>query len=594
MPTVVQPAHWPPPFIAGEGAPEPTPQQHARRQERIEELSAAAIRALSDVPDLHYRGRRLYRGRRVLPLFGPHLAPSLERDDAGSFRGAADGIALRLARSDHTLHRALCPTDPVERLLFELLEQLRCEALPPAGMPGVAHNLRHRFEQWSLAFHHSRLTESTRGLLLYTVAQMCRARVTGEPVLEETEDLLESTRAAIGPLLGHDLAALRRCREDQATYAQHALAIARNVADLVRSATEDEGGDDANSEDIDQAKFSLLMDFDREISDTYGTAVAGRSLVLEGSPDGYRVFTRAYDREVATTALVRPELLREYRDKLDARIAEQGVHLSRLARELHAVLAVPVRDGWNSGQEEGLIDGRRLAQLISSPTERRLFRTEREQPLADCAVTLLLDCSASMKQHAEPVAMLVDVLARALEQIGVACEILGFTTGTWNGGRAQRDWLRAGRPPHPGRLNENCLMVVKDAASSWRKSRLGVAALMKADLFREGIDGEAVQWAAQRLEAHEANRKILIVFSDGCPMDGATRLANDALYLDHHLQQVAQDIEQRRAIELYGIGVGLDLSPYYSTSHVLDLANIGTGNAVFREIVDLLARRHRR
>ncbi len=591
----MQPAHWPLPPVHAEGVEAAeTPQAEARRQERIEELCAAAIRAISGQTDLHYRGRRLHQGRRALPLFGPHLHPSLDRDDAGSFRGAADGIALRLSLSDHALHQSLCPGHPIERLVFELLEQLRCEALAPAGMPGVVHNLRHRFTQWSLAFHHSRLTESTRGLLLFTVAQMCRARVTGQQVVEETEDLLEGTRASISPLIGHHLAGLKRCRDDQAAYAVHALSIARTVAEMVQSVDEDEGTSDGEAEDIDPAKFSLLMDYDRELSDDYAVAVAGRSLVLEGSPDGYRVFTRAYDREVAATALVRAELLQDYRERLDARIAAQGVHLTRLARELQAVLALPARDGWDTEQEAGLIDGRRLAQLVSSPTERRLFRVERQQPLADCVVTLLLDCSASMKEHAEPVAMLVDVLARALEQIGVASEILGFTTGAWHGGRAQRDWLRAGRPVHPGRLNEACHMVFKDAASSWRQARPGVAALLKPDLFREGIDGEAVLWAAGRLQAHDAERRILIVFSDGCPMDGATRLANDALYLDHHLQDVAQRIEQQRRIELYGVGVGLDLSPYYSASHVLDLAGLRSGNGVFREIVGLLARRGRR
>ena len=159
-------------------------QAHARHQQQVEELCAAAIRALCGETDLHFRGRRLHRGRRALPLFAPHLHPSLETDDFGSFRGAADGMALRLMHSDPELHRRLCPSEPVERLVFDLLEQIRVEARVPAGMPGMVHNLRHCFEAWSLAFHHSGLTESARGILLYTVAQVCRARVTGEPVVE--------------------------------------------------------------------------------------------------------------------------------------------------------------------------------------------------------------------------------------------------------------------------------------------------------------------------------------------------------------------------------------------------------------------------
>lgn len=592
------PRHWPElPRADAEGVP-PTPPQLARWHEQVEELSAGAIRALSGEADLHYRGRRLHRGRQPLPLFGPHLAPALEQgDDAGSFRGAADGIALRLAHSDAALHRSLCPQPPVERLLFELLEQLRCESLADPAMPGVARNLRHRFDAWSRAYHHARLNETTRGMLLYTVAQISRSRVTGEPVMEETEDLIEGTRADLVPQLGTDLAGLRRQRRDQAAYAQHALAIARAVAAMLAhgaEAAEQQAAEREGEDEDSAAGFRVLMDFDPPAGEAGRLAQAGDARVLEGASEGYRVFTRAYDREVAATALVRPDALRELRERLDARIARQAVQLPWLVRALQALLARPHTDGWHDGQEEGLLDGRRLARLVALPTERRLFRAARTQPLADCAVTLLLDCSASMKEHAEWTAMLADVLARALERIGARCEVLGFTTGAWNGGRAQRDWQRAGRPVQPGRLNELCHIVFKDAATPWRRARPGIAALLKPDLFREGVDGEALQWAAGRLAAQEAERRIMLVVSDGCPMDGATRLANGTHMLDRHLQQVAQRIEQQGQIALVGVGVGLDLSPYYAASHVLDLAHAGAGNAVFREVVGVLGGRVRR
>jgi cobaltochelatase CobT len=185
------------------------------------------------------------------------------------------------------------------------------------------------------------------------------------------------------------------------------------------------------------------------------------------------------------------------------------------------------------------------------------------------------------------------VMARALEQAGVASEILGFTTGAWNGGRARRDWLRAGRPAHPGRLNERCHLVFKDAGTPWRRARPAIAALLKSDLFREGCDGEAVDWACERLDARAEERKLLLVLSDGSPMDSATNLANDAHYLDHHLQDVVARHEQAGRIGIAGIGVGLDLSPYYSRSHVLDLAAAG-GAAMFRELIGLMAGFHRR
>ena len=569
-------------------------QRRVRQEELVAELCAGVVRAFSGQRDLHFRGRRLHRGRVALPWFAPHLHPSPETDDFASFRGVADGLALRLSKSDAVVHDSLRPEEPVERMLFEMLEQFRVEAMAPETMAGMRRNLRHRHEQWSLAFHHSGLTDTARGLLLYAVAQICRARVTGQQVVEETEDMLEATRFALAPLIGHALAGLRRDRNDQPAYAVHALAIARTVAAMLHDAGE-EGGSAARDPHVDDKRsvFSLVADMDQEIVERFTTAESGRSAVLDEAAGAYRVFTTAYDREHDAAALARKEVLAGHREKLDRRIAAQGVNIARLARELRALLADPERDGWDGGQEEGLIDGRRLAQLVASPAERRLFRTERMAPVADCVVTFLIDCSGSMKEHAESVAMMVDVFARALEQAGVTSEVLGFTTGAWNGGRPQREWVRAGRPPHPGRLNERCHIVFKAAATPWRRARPAMAALLKADLFREGIDGEALDWACARLRQRSEARKLLLVISDGSPMDSATHLANDANYLDHHLRDVVARQEQRGDIAIAGIGVGLDLSPYYSRSHVLDLAS-SSGNAIFREVTGLMAGQHRR
>ncbi|MEO7009129.1 MAG: cobalt chelatase [Caldimonas sp.] len=573
-----------------------TPQARARHQQQVEELCAASIRALAGETDLHFRGRRLHRGTQALPLYAPHLHPSLETDDYASFRGAADGLALRLARSDAELHRSLAPADAVERLLFDMLEQFRVEALAPSAMPGVAHNLRHRHDAWSLASHHAGLTDTARGLLIYTLAQVCRARVTGDPVVDETEDLLEATRAAIGPLIGHALAGLRRSRDDQAAYARHALEIALRIGAMLKAeaGAEDDETTQLDSElDAARSVFGLIIEHDGDANERFALAVSGTSRVLDSVGGGYRIYTTTYDREHLAASLARKEALTEYRERLDRRIAGQGINVAKLARELRALLAVPAHDGWDGGQEEGRIDGRRLAHLVASPTERRLFRSERIEPRADCALAFLVDCSGSMKQHIESVAVLLDVFVRALEQAGVASEILGYTTGAWNGGRAQRDWVRASRPAHPGRLNEAAHIVFKNADMPWRRARPSIAALLKSDLFREGIDGEAVDWACARLGARAEERKLLLVVSDGSPMDSATSLANDPHYLDQHLRSVVQRHEQAGAIEICGVGVGLDLSPYYRRSHVLDLAG-AIGNAMFREVVELIAGRHRR
>jgi cobaltochelatase CobT len=546
-----------------------------RIAQRREALCAAAVRALTGDAALHYRGGRLCRELRPLPLYAPHLRSTAREDDFASLRGAADAAAQRLLHSDAALHRLLCPDDPIERLLFELFEQVRCEACLPPGMPGLAQNLRHRFDTWSRAYCRAGLGEGHLGILLYTVAQIVWSRVTGWPVLDETEDLIEATRAGIVPAIGVQLAGLRANRTDQRAYAEHARELGRRIArmlDEARAARADDDADETRKPDDALTAFSLWVDFDETSVDLPALAPSGESRVLAEAAEGYRAYTTQYDREIRPALLVREALLREYRARLDERIAVHGINVARLARVLQRVLAVPKRDGWLFGEEEGCIDGRRLAQVVSSPAERRVFRRERTQPRGDCVVGFLIDCSGSMKAHIESVALRVDLLVRACEQAGIATEVLGFTTLAWNGGRARADWLGDGRPAHPGRLNETCHMVFKSADDSWRRARPAIAALLKADLFREGVDGEAVEWACARLASRAEMRRILVVISDGSPMDTATAQTNDAFYLDNHLKEVVARHEALRDVDVIGLGVGLDLSPYYRHCFALDPA----------------------
>jgi cobaltochelatase CobT len=567
-----------------------------RHQQKVEELCAAAIRSLTGERDLHIHGRRLHKGKRPLALHAPHLLLSEQIDDFTSWRGAMDSVALKRRHSNALLHRSLCPREPVARLVFEMLEQLRVESLAPDSMPGVTSNIRHRFRMWSLAFHRAGMMDGAIGLLIYTVFQVCWSHLTGQAPLEETEDVMEATRAGIASSIGSSLHSLRRTRHNQAEYARHALAIAGIVGEMIRAAKRDQARDDRTGDKDDALRdaLGLLIDFDGEGADKpLAIAATGRSRVLQEAEHGYRAFTREYDCVVDSGSLVRPELLRELRERLDLRVRQQGVNIAALSRKLMALLAEPQRDGWSYGQEEGYIDGRRLAQLVSSPAERRLFRLEQYKPRADCMISFLVDCSGSMKQHAESVAMLIDILARALEAAGVATEILGFTTGAWNGGRPYRDWIRQGRPKNPGRLNALCHMVFKDAGTTWRRARPGIAALLKADLFREGVDGEALDWACDRMRARSEKRRILIVFSDGSPTDSATNLANDAFYLDNHLKEVVARRTAGAGIEIHGLGVGLDLSPYYERHLALDFSG-SLGNTLFTDIMQLIAGGRRR
>ena len=282
------------------------------------------------------------------------------------------------------------------------------------------------------------------------------------------------------------------------------------------------------------------------------------------------MFTHAYDPELPATALGRAQRLQAHRARLDRMQAEGGLNPARVARLLGAALLRATEQVPEDGREEGLVDGRRIAALLSSPAERRLFRWHRPAPGADCVLSVLVDCSGSMKPHREAVARFADLLLRALDAIGVGTELLGFTTGAWNGGRALCDWRRAGRPALPGRIAECDHLVFKDASQAWRRARMQVAALLEPVFYREGVDGEALEWACARLAACDAARRVLLVVSDGCPMESASAAANPPGLLSAHLRAVVSAQRRRGEVGILGIGVGLDLSPWYDRSLLLD------------------------
>ncbi len=563
-------------------------------QQQADELCGAAVRALTGLRELRHRGRSLFLEGKRVHSGAPHSEVDPFENDFQAKRGAADGIALRLVHSDTALHRSLYPDAPVQRLIFDLLEQLRVETLVGEEYPGVSANLYRRFREWSLSFHHNGHAETQMGLLIYTIAQISWSRLSGNPSLEETDDLIEATRASISPVIGSQLAGLRRDRENQAAYAEHALAIAMIVdQSMAIDQSEDKEAARLDNEKA-LARIALAIDFSDESEDANIAAiVTGNSKVLEQQNQVYQVYNPGFDEEIRAASQVREAELREFREQLDRQIFHQGINVPRLSRQISELLATPRRDGWLFGEEEGLLDGRRLSQLVAAPSERRLFRKDQYRLRNDCLVSFLIDCSGSMKHSIEYIAMLVDIFTRALDQSEIPSEILGFTTLSWNGGRAQQQWIPEGRPANPGRLNERCHLVFKDADSSWRKSRKQIAALLKTPYFREGLDGEAVEWACQRMHKHGERRKILIVISDGSPMDSATNLANDEFYLDNHLKNTVEKYDHRNGIEIYAIGVGLSLTPYYQHCLAIDLSE-SLSNNLFRQILQMIAHAQRR
>ena len=584
-----------------------------RRQQHIEALCAATLRALGSDATVHFRGHRLWHGAHPLPLYAPHLRLADDDTSLDNHRALADGVALRLRYSDPRVHQRLSPTSPPARLIFELLEQLRVEALAPASLPGVTHNLEQRFHRWSEAFVTSGLTETSQGILLYSLAQIVRSRLTARPLPELVEIQVEHTRAALAPVIGIDLAALRRHRQNQAAYAEAARRIAEHIGTALEEALQNQPPGSNNDDHEPQQRFALLLDFDHEVDDGISslTLEDGRTLEHE---DAYRIFTRAYDDERPITSLVRPAQLKTFRTALDHRIADQSFAVRRVARRFALHFAHNDRQGWSFNEESGYLDGRRLSALVTSPHERHLFRREAEPPRQDGIVSFLIDCSGSMRTHSEAVAVLVDRLCTALDLAGVDSEILGFTTAAWNGGRALKDWRRSplasssGPPPipnaarstlpssttpsssaPPGRLNERRHLIIKSAEQPWRRSRHALAGLLKPDIYKEGLDGEALDWACQRLLRLERRRRVLLVFSDGSPMDTATHQHNGPGYLDEHLRRVRERHDRHGQIAIRAIGVGLNLSPFYPDNLPINLTG-GLDNQTLDDIAALITR----
>lgn len=567
-----------------------TAQQRSRHQQRIEELTAAGLRGLTGDPSLHFEGGRLYKGDQVLSVRAPHLKIHSTTEPLSTSRGIADALALRAEFSNAELHESLQPTDKLQAMLFDWLEQLRTEALAPSAWKGMRANLTRRFEYWSAQFLDSGLTETSLGILLFSFSQICWSRLTSQALPEHIQDLLEPTRAGLAPAIGKALAGLRAQRHNQQAYATHALAIIDEITQRIQAEYQD------SPETIGAlfGRFSLAIHDEDETGKDVDVAGVGESKSFSLMGGNYRIFTTAFDQQHNAATLVRPALLHDYRKLLDQRITRQGLNIGRLVRAFRALLTRPETDGWQFGMEDGIIDGRRLSQLVSSSTQRRVFRQDRVVAHSPCVVTLLLDCSGSMKQYNQELALFADLLVRILGQAGVASEVLGFTTNSWNGGRCARQWHARGKPPLPGRLNEACHLVFKQADVSWRHARTSLPALMKTDLFREGIDGEAVQWACERMLEGTWKRRVLVVVSDGCPMDSSTNLANDPYYLDNHLRSVVRSYgTPGKGVEIIGMGVGLDMSPYYPRSFVADLTE-GLPNSVFDELLATLAGRHKR
>jgi cobaltochelatase CobT len=531
---------------------------------------------------------------------GPALEPKL----VAEARGAADSVALRLRHHDPRLHARVAPMDVEARAVFEALETARVEALGARAMGGVRDNLAQLTEARvrSDAIVRARAAEEVP--LSTAVGLIARQRLTGAAPPKAAAAGLKLVAPWIEDKAAAELDALALTLDDQAAFAKLSR---RLLEDLELAAAEepvedepDEAGDEAEDEqggsddgadqndegepgggDIDMrgeevedenAEGDSSQEMEAGETDSAAGDDLSESLFASpgrrnwdlSPPTDYKPFTTRFDEIVEAGELCDEEELSRLRAYLDQQMAGLSNVVTRLANRLQRRLLAQQARSWDFDQEEGLLDAARLARVVVSPAHSLSYKIERDTEFKDTVVTLLIDNSGSMRGRPIAIAAIcADILARTLERCGVSTEILGFTTRGWKGGQSREAWLAAGRPPNPGRLNDLRHIVYKRADEPYRRSRRNLGLMMREGLLKENIDGEALLWAHNRLIARSEERRILMVISDGAPVDDSTASANGGTYLERHLRQVIEWIEKRSTVELIAIGIGHDVTRYY-------------------------------
>jgi cobaltochelatase CobT len=582
---------------------------------------AFATRSLAELPDLEITfggdGPRLSGHTAVLP----HPPRDLNPRDAARLRGMADQIALRLAHHDEAAHNKLRPADPVAQAVFEAVEQARIEAIGANALGGVRQNLAAALEAQIERSGLGRADDAMRTPLPDVLGLLVRERLTGEPPPEVARAAVDLLRQDIEKRAGKDLDRLAGAIENQGAYAKIARTILRDLQlgdDLDNDASEDdqsdddegkdkpgpgendddndeedEAGDGASMERSDEANPDAQkiddeggmadLDPDAQMSDEGPELGEG---MLPNRPDSkdfgaheppYKVFTREFDEIVDAADLCDPPELDRLRTYLDQQLQNLSSVVARLANKLQRRLLAQQNRAWTFDLEEGVLDAARLTRVIIDPTAPLSFKQEEEAPFRDTVVTLLLDNSGSMRGRPIMVAAVcADILARTLERCGVKVEILGFTTRAWKGGQSRDAWIKAGKPPHPGRLNDLRHIIYKAADAPWRRARKNLGLMMREGLLKENIDGEALLWAHSRLLGRPEQRRILMVISDGAPVDDSTLSVNSGHYLERHLRTVINEIEASSPVELSAIGIGHDVTRYYRRAvTIVDVEQLG-------------------
>ncbi len=594
-------------------------------QEPLKRAVAGCMRALARMPQLEVafaaEKPSLVRSGATAKARLPEPARKLDQREAAILRGHADSMALRLACHNIDMHRRLTPEASGARAAFDAAEQARVEAIGARRMEGVAANLESMLEDRFARSRSSEVKTRADAPLEDALAMIVRERLTGRKPPKSARKIVDLWRPWIEERAAADLDRLGQSIEDQKTFALslHKLLSALEMIDEAslgrapeeeeeettdsvddgdadtegHESAEDDAGDSRRTESAEAAADAMdesAMDSDdaptgefEDEADYSDADAAADPRVPPGAPrteprsSDYKVFTRRFDEIVAAEDLCEPDELDRLRNYLDKQLHNLSAIVARLANRLQRRLMAQQSRSWEFDLEEGTLDPARLPRVVIDPFQPLSFKREKDTDFRDTVVTLLIDNSGSMRGRPITVAATcADILARTLERCGVKVEILGFTTRAWKGGQSREAWLQATKPGCPGRLNDLRHIIYKSADAPWRRARKNLGLMMREGLLKENIDGEALDWAHKRLLARSEQRRILMMISDGAPVDDSTLSVNPGNYLEKHLRHVIEEIETRSPVELIAIGIGHDVTRYYRRAvTIVDAEELG-------------------
>ena len=536
----------------------------------------------------------------------PQVSRRMSRDEVMLARGTADAFALRTRFHNHSTHAKYAPQGPMARELYETMETARCEALGARVMPGTASNIDAKLEAEAIKLGYDQIEDPKQAPMATAAGYILRQLVTGRDMPPAVQNIIDLWKSHFDEKASETLAEFADSLDDQKAFSKLCRQMIQDLGygDELGSDPDapDEEGDDAEpefeedenpdtetgeteessqddqdqsedaerSQDMQQAQMSSddsteMTDVEEVEAPEGDTPTEYTAPPISDADPNYAVYSTEHDEVIGAEELAEPAELERLRAYLDQQLEPLKGAVSRLANKLQRRLQAQQNRSWLFDMEEGMLDAGRLARVVANPTTPLSFKVEKDTEFRDTVVTILLDNSGSMRGRPISIAAIcADVLARTLERCQVKCEILGFTTRAWKGGQAREEWLHNGRPETPGRLNDLRHIIYKAADAPWRRARPNLGLMMKEGLLKENIDGEALEWAHRRMLSRPEARRILMVISDGAPVDDSTLSVNPANYLEKHLRDVIAMIERRRGVELTAIGIGHDVTRYYN------------------------------